>query len=68
MISLPSRSSIEFVWIATTGTMQVSLDVKMFPPQSPNPVPNNDLDNLRDDYVTISVLNGDMTIRNASDY
>ncbi|ARN73232.1 hypothetical protein [Oceanicoccus sagamiensis] len=70
-MSLASRSSIEFVWTgtpATTGTMQVGLDVTMFPPQSPDSVPNNDLDHLRDDYVTISVLSGDMSVRNASDY
>lgn len=71
VVNLATRSSIEFVWSgtpATTGTMQVGIDLTVFPPQDPNPVPDNDLDNLRDDYVTISVLNGDMTVKNASQY
>lgn len=72
VVNLASKSNIEFVWSgdpATTGTMSVGIDFgQITPPAIPDPVINNDTDMLRDDYVTVSVLNGDMTVKNQSSF
>lgn len=68
---LASASNFEFQWGGdpTTGTMNIGLDFgQISPPAVPDPVPNNDTDWFRDDYVTISTLDGDMTVRNKSKF
>jgi 5'-nucleotidase len=67
--NLASASNFEFQWGGdpTGGSMTVGLDFgQINPPATADPVPNNDTDWFRDDYVTISTLDGDMTVRNKS--
>lgn len=66
---LASAGNFEFQWGGdpASGSMTVGLDFgQINPPATPDPVPNNDTDAFRDDYVTITTLDGNMAVQNKS--